>query len=428
MSSRRRPAGPAHRPVRAAFLTFALAAPLLCLAALLVTQAMTRHQQDTFEARALEETRSIIATLQEVEGWDAAELGRLLRRPQRLEVVLVDDDGTVTRSSGSVGLGDVPDQVRTGRTVPDSARTSVDGEPFLVAGGTAGSSPTAVFLFFSERPLVDGQTRLMLVTTATAAALALAAACGGWAHSHRRVRDLAQRTARERAYTAHVAHELRTPVGALVTAASLIDQPQLRRAPDVVREPVEMMQDQSRRLRRIVEDLLELSRLESGQVELTWEDVDVAQVVEETIASYGWHDVRYCTSGQTLAHIDRRSLARLALNLVGNAVRHARRVQVTISGGPDDVVVEVADDGPGLRDEHVELLTGRTPMGARSLAKERHGLGLLIIRAHAELLDARIDVTTHPGRGTTIRLGLRAADACRGRSVVGAPDRGLGRQ
>jgi signal transduction histidine kinase len=399
-------------PARAALLTFVLAAPLLCLTAFLVTEAVSSQQQQAFESRALEETRSILATLpDDVDGADADELGQALRRPQRLEVVLVDAEGVVSRSSNSVDLADVPAHVRTGRAVPVSARTSVDGESFLVAGGTTGSGSPAVFLFFSERPLQDDQSRLLLASTATAAALAVAATGAGWTRSHRRARHLALRTARERAYTAHLAHELRTPVGALVTAASLIGERQLRRAPEELREPVEMMQDQSRRLRRIVEDLLELSRLESGQIELTPEDVDVAQVVRETIASYGWEDVRVHTTGHTLAHTDRRSIGRLALNLIGNAVRHAERVAVILSGSPDAVVLEVSDDGPGLKAEHVEVLSGPTPFGGRSPARRRHGLGLLIVRAHADLLDAPLKVTTDPGTGTTVRLTFPAADA-----------------
>lgn len=403
------PARPVRPPARAALLIFVLTAPLLCLTALLLAEVVSRQQQESFESQALEEARSILATLpDDVDGSDADALGQALRRPQHLEVVLIDADGVVSRSSSSVDLSDVPADVRATQTVPVSARTSVDGEPFLVAGGPTGSSPTAMFLFFSERPLRDEQGRLTLVTVSAAAGLAIAAACAGWARSHRRVRNLALRTTRERAYTAHLAHELRTPVGALVTAASLIDEPRLRRYPSELREPVQMMQNQSRRLRRIVENLLELSRLESGQVDLTLEDVDVLQVIDETIVSYGWDDVLVRASGTTLAHTDRRSVARLALNLIGNAVRHARhQVVVTVRGGPDDIVVEVCDDGPGLKAEHVDILKGPAQYEAQRRA---HGLGLLIIRAHAELLGARLDLVTEPDTGTAVRLTFRAAD------------------
>jgi two-component system sensor histidine kinase MtrB len=210
---------------------------------------------------------------------------------------------------------------------------------------------------------------------------------------------------------AHLAHELRTPVGVLVTAASLVDTSRLAELPEQLRRPLETMLVQARRLRNIVEDLLELSRLEAGHLEPQLEAVDLEQVVTEIVSGYGWHDVRVETSGTTLVEADRQSLTRLALNLVANARDHAvSLVEVTVRGTPDDVVLEVADDGPGLEPEQARVLTDPDRPRTSRARPDGHGLGLLIARAHADLLGAGIDVDAGRGRGTRVRVHLRGAD------------------
>lgn len=390
--------------------TVVVLAPLTILLILLVTQ----HQREDFESRSLTETRSILAAVPEdIEGRAADRLGRALRRPAELEVVLVDGRGVVSSSSPVVGLADVPLDLRSGGPAAGAVRTSIAGEPFLVTGGSGAAGSTDVFLFFSERPLEQDRNRSVLLITLLSAAVLLTTATGGWVQTHRRTRALAARREEERAYTAHLAHELRTPVGALVTAASLVDEPTLRRAPVEVRRPVEVMQEQSRRLRRIVEDQLELSRLAAGQVEIRTEPVDVAQVVRETVATHGGADVELDLAEGAIAAVDRQSLARLLLNLITNAVQHARaRVRVVVQSSATLVTVEVVDDGPGMDPDLAALLVDPADSHDREaeVAREAPGLGLLIARAHATLLHASITVDGDGPAGTTVRVELGAAD------------------
>lgn len=409
----------AWRPSTRVAAVVALVAVVLVPVALLVIHAVTEQQQDDFRSRSLAETRSILAAIPDaIDREDAERLGRALRRPQELEVVLVDEGGGVNSSSPVIGLADVPGEVRTGAASPGGARTRVAGEPFLVtggpadAGGRADAGGTAVFLFFSERPLDQGRARTTLIVTGLGAAVLTAAASGGWLHTHRRARALSARRAAERAYTAHLAHELRTPVGALVTAASLVDGPELHQAPDRLRQPVEVMQDQARRLRKVVEDQLELSRLEAGQVEIRSEPVDVAQVVREVLTTRAGSEAEVeLDLGTAVAWADRQSLSRLLINLINNATRHARdRVRVVVRDDGRSVTVAIVDDGPGLRPDLADVLVGSSASAARGgRGRDAPGLGLLIARAHASLLDARVAVEAGEGEGTTIRIRLRAA-------------------
>lgn len=383
-----------------------VAAPVLAVACAVLVDRVTERQQEDFEAQALAEARSVLVAVPDDLGTDDAEaLGRAVRRPGDLEVLVVDADGGVSRSDQRLDIDTVPQDLRQEGRDLGGDRVTIDGSTYFVAGGSTGARPTSVFLFFSEQDLQSERTRTMVAAIGGAAALLVVTAGAGWAHSSIRLRDVASRRVRERAFTAHLAHELRTPVGAMVTAASLVDRLELRHSSEELRRPVEVMQVQARRLRRIVEDLLELSRLETGQVELDPEPVDVAQVVRETVEAYGWEGVLLELEDDALVITDRQSLARLLLNLIGNAEVHARgTARVTVRSDRSGAVVEIADDGDGLDPAMAAVLTGSAHSSGAGPAGRR-GLGLTIARAHAALLGADVDVRADR-EGTCIVVGL----------------------
>lgn len=406
-SPRTAPAG----PLRGLLVAVALTAPVVAVVATVLVWSLTEVQREAFEAGAVDEARTVLMLVPDVDGRGAQELSRALRQPDVREVVVVASDGTIARSSSAVTLADVPPPVQEEAGTPVSARTEVAGRPVLVVGGATDVGTSRVYLFFSEQPLEE-ERRGTVWSVALVSLLVLAfAAGGGWWRSNRRARALDTSREQERAYMAHLAHELRTPVGVLVTAASLVDTSRLADLSEQLRRPLETMLVQTRRLRGIVEDLLELSRLEAGHLELQLEAVDLEQVATEVVTGYGWHDVHVVASGSTLVEADRQSLTRLVLNLVANARDHAgSRVEVAVRGTPDGVVLEVADDGPGLAPEQAGVLTDPARPHTSRPGPGGHGLGLLITRAHADLLGAHIDVDAGRGGGTRIRVHLRTAD------------------
>ncbi len=241
---------------------------------------------------------------------------------------------------------------------------------------------------------------------------------GEWAASFNHMADALQGTitalteaqARERRFTADVAHELRTPLTALVNEAALLEQ----HAPELPEEAGRLtgllVRDVSR-LRRLTDDLMEISRLEAGAEAVRVEHVDLRPLVETIVRSRGW-DGRVTVTGDVAYAGDRRRLERIVANLAGNAVEHGGgRARVRLAGGPDATVIEVADDGPGIPPEFVPRLFDRFSKADAARTAAGSGLGLAIARENAILLGGSIVAESRPGGGATFTVHLPTLSA-----------------
>ncbi|MEU3755500.1 HAMP domain-containing sensor histidine kinase [Streptomyces olivoreticuli] len=211
--------------------------------------------------------------------------------------------------------------------------------------------------------------------------------------------SLGRRLRTERQFTADVAHELRTPVGGLLAAADLLPPG----------ETEDLLRARVRDLRGLVEDLLEISRLDAGAEQPVRARVPLDAVVAEAVTRTGYEtEVTVADAQRTAAsrtvETDPRRLERIVGNLVINAHRHgATPVRVTVEGR----TVVVRDHGPGfppdlLRDGPRRFHTG---------AKERgsgHGLGLTIALGQARLLGAELRLDNAPDGGAVATLRLPA--------------------
>jgi signal transduction histidine kinase len=215
-----------------------------------------------------------------------------------------------------------------------------------------------------------------------------------------------------------VSHELRTPLTALQGFSELL----LARAipPDRAARFLGHMHHEAQRLGRIVSELLDLSRIESGRPELLRrEPVDVGELVARSVelfaAAHRGHRFEWAPGEGPLAiSADRDALDRILTNLLGNAVKYSPRGgTVRISGGlaagrSDLLELSVADEGVGIApealarifDKYVRVPTAETA-SARGL-----GLGLSLVRALAEAHGGRVEVESQVGRGSTFRLLL----------------------
>ncbi|MFF4172405.1 ATP-binding protein [Streptomyces sp. NPDC001744] len=201
--------------------------------------------------------------------------------------------------------------------------------------------------------------------------------------------SLRERIASEQRFTADVAHELRTPLMGLVTSAGLLPEG----------EVTDLVRDRTRVLRDLIEDLLEISRLDAG-AERSWSRaVDLAELVGESVARTGLA-ARVTAVGAPVADTDPRRLDRIVANLVVNAHRHgAGPVEVTVT----DRTVTVRDHGPGFPAD----LLAHGPQRFRTGAAERgrgHGLGLTIARGQAKVIGASLDFANHPGDGGAVAV------------------------
>ncbi|CAM5509326.1 MULTISPECIES: sensor histidine kinase [Streptomyces] len=206
--------------------------------------------------------------------------------------------------------------------------------------------------------------------------------------------SLHDRLVAEQRFTADVAHELRTPLMGLVTAAGLL--------PDC--EATDLVRDRATVLRDLVEELLEISRLDAGAETADARPVPLAEVVRDCLARTGL-DVRLTAHGEQWADTEPRRLDRIVANLVTNAHRHGRApVEVEVRG----TTVTVRDHGPGLPAD----LLAHGPQRFRTGAAERgrgHGLGLTIALGQARVLGAELDLADAPGGGALAVLRLPAA-------------------
>jgi signal transduction histidine kinase len=251
---------------------------------------------------------------------------------------------------------------------------------------------------------------------------------GAWALSFNRMADaleakiraLSQAHARERRFTADVAHELRTPVTALVAEASLLRE-HLDEMPAEARRPAQMLAGDVVRLRRLVEELMELSRLDAGQEELSVHPVDITAVAQAIVDTRGWHDRVEVIGGPVTVATDPRRLERVLANLVANAVEHGGRdVRVMVSAEAASVMVRVNDRGPGIPPEHLPRLFDRFYKADPARTGTGSGLGLAIARENARLLGAELQVWSKVGVGTEVRLTLPVTQRLRdGEAPVG---------
>ncbi|MEU0548559.1 HAMP domain-containing sensor histidine kinase [Micromonospora sp. NPDC005979] len=223
-----------------------------------------------------------------------------------------------------------------------------------------------------------------------------------------KIAALSAAQARERRFTADVAHELRTPVTALVAAASLLRE-QLDRLPDDARPAARLLVGDVVRLRRLVEDLMEISRLDAGRDRPSVEPVDALALLNAIVAARGWSDRVLVTGDPVALRTDPRHLERVVANLVANAVEHGGgEICASVRAAGPGVVFEVADQGPGIPDAHLPLVFDRFHKVDAARSASGSGLGLAIAREHAAVLGGVLSLHSAPGVGTRFRLELPA--------------------
>lgn len=235
-----------------------------------------------------------------------------------------------------------------------------------------------------------------------------------------KMQDLEAGQARERRFVADVAHELRTPVSALVGEASLLrvrTQSESSGCPPDVNRLAGMVSTDIGRLRQLVDDLLEISRLDARSADTFIETVYLEDLLTRLVGAYGWSSQVGIESEDGGGHIiqtDKRRLERIVVNLVDNALHHGAppvliRVRSETGGPGEEGVVEISveDQGAGISPEHLPHVFDRFYKADPSRASSRgSGLGLAIARQNARLLRGDLTAATLPEGGARFVLTL----------------------
>jgi signal transduction histidine kinase len=222
---------------------------------------------------------------------------------------------------------------------------------------------------------------------------------------------------------ANVSHELKTPIAAI--------RAHLENVLDGVESPdphtLQVMLNQTERLSRLIDQLLELSRLESGEVPLRREEVSLAPLVTQVLSEI---EVARSDAGVAVSSdlpedlpavdADRERVHQVLFNLLDNALRFTPRGgAVTVSADRDDggVEVRVIDTGVGISVEHLPRLFERFYRAdpARSREDGGTGIGLAIARSVVEAHGGHIRAESEPGRGSVFSFDLPVAPAAKNR-------------
>ncbi|MFD7262159.1 two-component system sensor histidine kinase CseC [Streptomyces sp. NPDC059874] len=187
---------------------------------------------------------------------------------------------------------------------------------------------------------------------------------------------LQQRLEAERRVTADIAHELRTPVTGLLTAAELLPPGR----------PTELVRDRAQALRALVEDVLEVARLDSASERAELQDVALGEFVSRRVKAL-MPEASVRVVADEMVSTDPRRLERILGNLLANASRYGQSpIQVDVEGR----VVRIRDHGPGFPEALLREGPSRFRTGSTDRAGVGHGLGLTIAEGQARVLGARL--------------------------------------
>ncbi len=225
-------------------------------------------------------------------------------------------------------------------------------------------------------------------------------------------RQLALASQHKSQFLANMSHELRTPLNAILGYTELILDAIYGDIPDKARATLERVQANGKHLLGLINDVLDLSKIEAGQLNLTLSDYSVKDVVHNVFSA-----VESLASSKKLslkvelapelpqAHGDERRLTQVLLNLVGNAIKFTDRGEVAIKASSSDgaLTLAVRDTGPGISPADQAKIFEEFQQADSSTTKEKGGtgLGLAIAKRIVEMHGGRLWVDSELGQGST---------------------------
>lgn len=235
----------------------------------------------------------------------------------------------------------------------------------------------------------------------------------------RRARDRAIEADRlKTAFLANMSHELRTPLTAVIGLSSVLLKETFGGLGDKQREYMEMISNSGAHLLDIVDDMLDLARIEAGREDLTLEDVDLARVIEDSLGivradatAKGVKLSPPLLAGPLPVTGDRRRLQQVLLNLISNSIKFTDRggeAGVSVATRDGEVVVMVWDTGVGIPPDHMTRVFTPFHQVDSGLARSRAGagLGLALAKRLVEMHRGTLTVSSRVGEGTEFELTL----------------------
>ncbi|ETI64082.1 ATPase [Sphingobium sp. C100] len=220
-------------------------------------------------------------------------------------------------------------------------------------------------------------------------------------------------------FVANASHELRTPLAGILGFIETLADPELGKDVETRQRFLKIMDGEARRMQRLIDDLISLSRIEAEKYRAPDSAVDLSELVAEVVGVFrSSHGERGRDVGMEIAPGlgpvlgDRAQLSQLLHNLIGNSVKYGRPgtpIRVSLAEGPSGMArLSVADEGEGIGPDHLPRLTERFYRvdSGRSRAMGGTGLGLAIVKHIVERHRGRLDIASTLGKGTSISVLL----------------------
>ncbi|MDE2400229.1 MAG: PAS domain S-box protein [Burkholderiales bacterium] len=221
-------------------------------------------------------------------------------------------------------------------------------------------------------------------------------------------------------FLSRMSHELRTPLNAVIGFSQILRMDTAPPLSAVQTNRVKLIERAGEHLLAMIDDVLDLSRIEAGSLSLSLETLNVCSTLTESLELVADSAnkaqvvlVAPQVEGDLYVRADRVRLRQVLLNLLSNAIKYNRvggEVRCHIWREADRVLIDIADTGTGLTEDELQhLFEPFNRLGAENSEVQGTGIGLMIVRHLVELMAGRIEVSSVPGSGTHFVVNLPAA-------------------
>jgi signal transduction histidine kinase len=234
-------------------------------------------------------------------------------------------------------------------------------------------------------------------------------------------KQLEQASQHKSQFLANMSHELRTPLNAIIGFTEILreDARDLKREDEL--EPLDRVLSAGRHLLALINDILDLTKIETGRMELHLESFPlgpliegVAKAIEPMASKNGNRLIVDCPAGLGIVHADQTRLRQVLLNIANNATKFTEQGRIIISAQPqriderDWIIIGVTDTGIGMTEEQIGRLFQQFFQADTSFTRKYGGagLGLAISRHFCLMMGGDISVVSEPSKGSTFTIRL----------------------
>lgn len=210
-------------------------------------------------------------------------------------------------------------------------------------------------------------------------------------------------------------HELKTPITSMYLQNQILRR--LSSRDELMKEDVERFLKSSdgniKRLDRLIDDMLDITKIDNGKLSLQTEVFDLGNLIQEIIERYSlqFHKISFSSNGSVKGKWDRVRIDQVISNLITNSIKYGDQspITVTLEQSHDEAIITVRDEGPGIAKENQKRIFQRFERESGQINASGLGLGLYICKDIVERHQGRISVDSEPGKGAEFKVALPLA-------------------